>query len=187
MMTAIFLFSSGFKKIRGIELHVVDDETNEPLKGICILYQVIKVKHNLVDGVEIVIITEKTETDENGIAIVKPHQVFLGLFEFILSESIYVNIDINNLDDPEKINYHLKYYFLSSGESPDEKINIPNIGYYPLVIYNRPPNRGDGYMKRQESDSTSSLMGQRFVIYQALSNMREKLSAIITVALKRRT
>jgi hypothetical protein len=189
-MTANITFSLGCKELRGIELHIVDAETNESISDICVWYKVTTVKSiQFVEEELKTVVTKKLVTNENGIVFIEPNIIFLELFQSINSELIYINIDVNNGNDPIKIiDDHLTWYFLSSfnKDYKNEKIFFPNMNYYPAMVYsNPPPSEKVGYMIMQVSDSRTNNREERFVQYPRLSNMKEKPYAIMTIELKR--
>jgi len=181
--------AQNLKKIRGIEVQVLDDETNEPLAGICVWYVLQKSKpHNFVDSAYEIIILRKMETDENGIVIIEPSTVFLGPFQYISSESIFVNIDVNNENNKEKISEHFSFYFLSSHRRTynDEKIAIPNNNYYPAFVCYFPIDYDYSYTKLQIDDFATNDYDKRFENQAAPIELKEEQNTAIKIRIRRR-
>jgi len=187
-MIASLLFTGCVTQVRGIELHIVDNETNKPLEGINVWYNIEKSKpKNIIDSEFETVVLKKMVTDKNGIVYIEPNAVLLGFFQNISSETIFLNIDVSDKKTIHDISEHLVFYFLSSFrlDYRDSKIFFPNENYYSTMAVNF---LGDynGYVKMQISDEVTNNNDNRFLQYSALSNMKEKPYAVIKIGLRRR-
>ena len=174
------IFAIGLKKIRGVELKVIDAETDTPLPNICVYYLLIKSKVNFNifvpgDSLSLIIKKKKLFTNENGIVYIKNHSVFLGLLQGLSGEKFYINIDVNNnkIKNDTDETYYLSRYFIDNRNSV---ITIPNVEYFSAAIYNF-YNSADGYVIFQKNTD------EKFEQDEALSDLQEKNDIKIVIRL----
>jgi len=176
------IFTETLTEIRGIDLQILDNETNNPLSGIIVWYRLQKYRPNNFGGYEYeTIILRRMRTDENGMVTIEPITIYLGSFQGISSESIFINLDIINEKIPNKISDHLNEYFLSSYRNNyvDEEIIIPNNYYYPIMLNYFPLDFEESYIIMQISDFALNDYDERFTDYPAFSELLEEDVKII--------
>jgi len=189
----VFLISCGFNITRGVELNIIDAETNEPIPNILVKYQLFKVMpSNFVESKYSLVINKIAKTNEKGIVRIKPSFVFLWLFQSIDNEVIFINIDEENRTKNSYINFVDYFIFSNSKNYNNMNIIIPNNNYYPAMINSYSPPSEGGYMLIQVTNlvsdnnyGESDWKGERFVEYPAISDLKERSKIIFSVKLKR--
>jgi hypothetical protein len=180
MICSNMLFAIGLKKIRGVELQVVDIETGNPLPNISVYYYLTKSKINFNvsvpgDVLEVVIEKKRLFTDEKGIVHIKKRFVFLGLLQTLENECFYINIDTDKEEqDPDKKYYFSRYFIIDRSDD----IIFPTQEYYPAVVYNV-YNSLDGYVVLQEARDLKVKQDK------TVSDLMEKENIKIIIGLKK--
>jgi len=172
------LFAMEKINLRGIELHIIDAETGNPIPDINVYYYLRKTKQRIVDYDFAVIAKKKFVTNENGIIYIKPRVIKLRQRHRLYGENIYINIDVKSFRLFIDKFYYLSFYFLLTSSSR-EKIFFPNEEYYPAVVINF-NNSPDGYTIIQETKDLKVKNDQ------ALSDLTEENDIKITIELRRR-
>jgi len=176
------LFAIGFKKVRGVELYIIDAETGAPIPNICVYYYLTKSKVNIFtagDFSDVIVVKEKFLSDENGIVQIKKRTIFLGLLQKLFSEKFYINIDINEVERDVDESYFFSLYFIEN-RNENSLVFFPIQEYYPAFVFNV-YNDPDGFVSLQKS---SSLIIRHD---RALSDLMEKEDIVITIGLQRRS
>jgi hypothetical protein len=145
--------------VRELELHIIDNDTNEPIPNISVFYHLDKVSPVFIVEVKYTTIDEKLlVSDENGKIIVPRRSFLFGPFQELLSESLYININFTEEYKKYYENYYglefdfdnqMTYYFVSYDNR--DGVFFINQNYYPAVAH---IFAVDGsYVKRQEENS----------------------------------
>ena len=141
------------KKAGGLEIYIVDDETNEPISNIAVFHSLEKAMPKWILEVDYTTIHEGIFiSDENGKIIIPNKHVFLWVFHVLTGEYLYININVNDdylknrqefFDSPSK-DFNRKYtlyksdllgeYFLVSRIIRNH-VHFYNRNYYPSAIY----------------------------------------------------
>jgi hypothetical protein len=133
-------------------------------------------------------ISEKILTsDNNGKIVIPSNSVFLGLFQDLLSESLYINIDFTEeFKQYYKKEYKSDFYYLMSTYfifyNNRDKVIFINKLYFPVVIYLL--NIEGSHINKQENDSND--IKQAVVSYPIDSTFGKQEKEIIIVKLIKR-
>ena len=187
LVCSIMLFAAGCTTVRGVELHIVDDETGEPIPNICVNYSLSKWKSRFPEFEEIIVKPKKFFTNEKGIVYIKKSYNFtLGWFRFVGGENFYINIDIDDKYVERRVgkNYYFTFYFLDDWNTGrrDDRIFFPNQEYYPVFIYNSYRDLDSRYVIKQKSLNFK----EREEDERTKSDLKEKEDIVMTIGLKRK-
>ena len=167
-----------------LEMYILDNNTNEPLKNIKVIYNLEKHRSVGFHNVKCIpIVTKELMSNENGLVIIEGYEIILLTSE-ILMEEIFINIDVYN-EYPEK---YSKKYGLGIPLKSDilwshfvlydhiEGIYFVNQNYFPASLNIFDHIDVDGYLINQKNDSSDR--DQNFIsteIKMKLDNTRDKI------------